>query len=133
VKRDHRFSGFVLLWKGCYISSAATFWRRRVLDAGDYLDDTYKVTMDFEYWVRLWRHSYQFSFIPETIASFTWHENNVSEVFFERRREERNKVQDLYAPRLLRTGRGHAHFAEPLVFLATQWHRVLLALRWIIN
>ena len=129
IKRDHAFSGFVLLWKGCYISSAATFWRRRVLDAGDYLDDSYKVTMDFEYWVRLWRHGCRFSFIPETIATFTWHENNVSESFADRRREERRKVQDLYAPRLLRTGRGHARLAGPLLFAATQWHRVLVVAR----
>ena len=93
VKRDHRFSGFVLLWCGCYISSAAAFWRRRVLDEGDYLDISYKVTMDFEYWVRLWRHGYQFAFLPETIASFTWHENNVSEFYAVRRREERSLVQ----------------------------------------
>ncbi|MBR4616665.1 MAG: glycosyltransferase, partial [Kiritimatiellae bacterium] len=126
VKRDHRFSGFVLLWCGCYISSAATFWRRRVLDDGDYLDASYKVCMDFEYWVRLWRHGYRFSFLPETLASFTWHENNVSEVFAARRREERNKVQALYAPRLFRTGSGRARFAGFFAFFAHQIRRMLV-------
>ncbi len=129
VKRDHRFSGFVLLWYGCYVSSAATFWRRRVLDAGDYLDASYKVTMDFEYWVRLWRHGYRFSFLPATLASFTWHDGNVSEVFAARRREERNKVQDLYAPRILRTGNGKARFAGILRILARQIHRSLVVER----
>ena len=129
VKRDHRFSGFVLLWYGCYISSAATFWRRRVLDAGDYLDASYKVCMDFEYWVRLWRHGYRFSFLPAPLASFTWHENNVSETFIDRRREERNKVQDLYAPRWLQTGLGHARCAGLIGFLGHQVHRVLVVFR----
>ena len=129
VKRDHRFSGFVLLWYGCYISSAATFWRRCVLDAGDYLDASYKVCMDFEYWVRLWRHGYRFSFLPATIASFTWHDGNVSEVFAARRREERNKVQDLYAPTILRTGNGNARFAGILRILARQIHRALVVER----
>jgi glycosyltransferase involved in cell wall biosynthesis len=129
VKHDHRFSGFVLLWYGCYISSAATFWRRCVLDAGDYLDVSYKVTMDFEYWVRLWRYGYRFSFLPATLASFTWHDGNVSEVFAARRREERNKVQDLYAPGRLRTGLGHARCAGFMGFLARQVHRVLVVFR----
>ena len=129
VKRDHRFSGFVLLWYGCYISSAATFWRRRVLDAGDYLDASYKVCMDYEYWVRLWRHGYRFSFLPSTLASFTWHDGNVSEVFAARRREERNKVQDIYAPNRLRTGMGHARCADFMGFLARQVHRVLVVFR----
>lgn len=129
VKRDHRFSGFVLLWYGCYISSAATFWRRSVLGAGDYLDASYKVTMDFEYWVRLWRRGYRFSFLPATLASFTWHDGNVSEVFAARRREERNKVQDLYAPTILRTGNGNARFAGILRILARQIHRALVVER----
>ena len=129
VKRDHRFSGFVLLWYGCYISSAATFWRRRVLDAGDYLDASYKVCMDFEYWVRLWRHGYRFSFLPATLASFTWHDGNVSEVLSSRRREERNKVQDLYAPRILHAGTGKARFAGSLRILARQIHRALVVER----
>lgn len=126
VKRDHRFSGFVLLWYGCYISSAATFWRRRILDAGNYLYASYKVCMDFEYWVRLWRQGYRFSFLPATIASFTWHKNNVSEVFAARRREERNKVQDLYALRLLRTGKGRARGAGLYGWGAHQLHRILV-------
>jgi len=129
VKRDHRFSGFVLLWYGCYISSAATFWRRRVLDAGNYLDASYKVCMDFEYWVRLWRHGYRFSFLPATLASFTWHDGNVSEVFAVRRREERNKVQDIYAPTILRTGKGKARFAGFLRIFARQFHRALVVER----
>ena len=129
VKRDHRFSSFVLLWNGCYISSAATFWRRRILDAGDYLDASYKVCMDFEYWVRLWRHGYRFSFLPAILASFTWHEGNVSEVFAARRREERNKVQDLYAPSRLHTGRGHAKLAGLVCFFARQIRRLLVIWR----
>ncbi len=129
VKRDHWFSGFVLLWYGCYISSAATFWRRRVLDADDYLDASNKVCMDFEYWVRLWRHGYRFSFLPATIASFTWHESNVSEVFATRRLEERQKVQDLYAPHKFRTGKGYARLAGLMGFLAHQVHRALVVFR----
>lgn len=129
VKRDHRFSGFVLLWCGCYISSAATFWRRRVLDAGDYLDASYKVCMDFEYWVRLWRHGFKFGFVPDTIASFTWHGSNVSEVFAARRAQERHKVQELYSPRLLRTGAGYARFAKSLGLVARQYHRILVLFR----
>ena len=49
IKRDHTFSKFVLLYHDCYIASCCSFWRRNILDAGHFLDDSYKVTMDYEY------------------------------------------------------------------------------------
>jgi glycosyltransferase involved in cell wall biosynthesis len=96
VKRDHRFDRNVLLYYGCYIQSCSTFWRRRILDEGHYLDDNYKVTMDFEYWVRLMRLGYAFKFIPEVIAAFMWHDANVSEVCIDQRKVERVQVQRKY-------------------------------------
>ena len=67
--------------------------------AGD-LDFTYKVTMDYEYWVRLAKLGCKFKFLPETIASFAWHENNISTVFNDKRIQELLKVKLLYGTRL---------------------------------
>lgn len=100
-KYQHRFSGFVLLYQGCYIPSAATFWTRKAFEKVGPLDIYYKVTMDFEYWVRFYKLGCKFGFMPKTLASFTWHETNVSEVFAERRYQERIRVQHLYAPKCL--------------------------------
>lgn len=96
IKRDHRFDPTILLYCGCYITSCCTFWRRRVLDAGHYLNESYRVTMDFEYFVRLMKLGYRFLFVPEVIAAFTWHNENVSEVLSGLRRQERLRVQQKY-------------------------------------
>ena len=100
VKKDHRYSFGVLLHYGCYIPSAATFWRRRAYEIAGDLDFTYKVTMDYEYWVRLAKLGCKFKFLPKTIASFAWHENNISTVFNDKRIQECHKVKMLYGVRL---------------------------------
>ncbi len=92
IKRDHPFSRFVLLHYGCYIASCCSFWRRRILDDWHYLDPSYKVVMDGEYWARLCRAGYRFRFLPATIAAFTWHDGNVSLEFDARRREEERGI-----------------------------------------
>lgn len=99
-KYQHKFSGLVLLYHGCYIPSAGTFWTRKAFEKVGPLDIHYKVTMDFEYWCRFYKLNCKFGFIPKTLASFAWHENNVSEVFAERRYQERIRVQHLYAPKI---------------------------------
>lgn len=77
VRYAHRFSKFVLYGCCCYIASCASFWRRRILDDGFYLDPSYKVIMDGEYYCRLSKAGYRFRFLPATIAAFTFHDLNV--------------------------------------------------------
>lgn len=100
VKKDHCFSHGVLLHYDCYIPSAATFWRRRAYEIAGDLDFTYKVTMDYEYWLRFSKLECRFKHLPKTIASFAWHENNISTVFNERRLKECLKVRLLYGVKL---------------------------------
>lgn len=128
-KRDHGFSGFVLLYYGCYMASAASFWRRRVLEDGVCLDPSFKVCMDFDYWVRIHKHGYRFGFLPKALSRFAWHDSNVSSVFTERRREERLKVQFAHAPRLFKSDAAQTRFIDAMAFLAHQWRRVLIVCR----
>ena len=88
VRYGHRFSKFVLYGCCCYIASCASFWRRRILDDGFYLDPSYKVIMDGEYYCRLAKAGYRYRFLPATIAAFTWHEANVSSVLADQRKAE---------------------------------------------
>ena len=129
VKKDHQYSFGVLLHYGCYIPSAATFWRRRAYEIAGDLDFTYKVTMDYEYWVRLAKLGCKFKFLPKTISSFAWHENNVSTIFNEKRLEECRKVKLLYGSRLP-LGNSFQEFyfkaANKYWFI---WRQVLKALR----
>jgi hypothetical protein len=71
--------------------------------------------MDFEYWCRFYKLGCKFGFIPKTLACFAWHENNVSEVFAERRYQERLRVQHLYAPKI--------PFGEKVWFLYVNVHK----------
>ena len=131
VKRDHPFSGFVLLWYGCYIASCCSFWRRRILDDGVFLDDTYKVVMDGEYWVRIMKLGYRFKFLPTTIAAFTWHDTNISTVYNDKRLEESTKIKMLYAPMVFSSSIARKYIRKAMRFTAIQWRRLLVVLRLI--
>lgn len=96
-KREYFYSQSMLIFYGCFIPSCSTFIRRRVLDDGIYLDPHFKVTMDFDWYVRIAKAGYRFAHLPSTLASFTWHDTNISSVFVERRLQERKMVQDRYS------------------------------------
>lgn len=92
-KKEFGFNRKMLLYYGCYIPSCATFIRRRVIESGYLLDESFRVCMDFEYYARLSTYGYNFAHIPMTLAKFTWHDTNISSVLVDRRREERHRVQ----------------------------------------
>lgn len=106
-KREYFFSESMLLYYGCYIPSCATFVRRKAIDDGIILRPEFKVTMDFDWYVHMVKAGYRFAHIPATLASFTWHDSNISSTFVERRLLERRLVQDHYSgvrgPRWLRS------------------------------
>lgn len=93
-KREYFFSQSMLIFYGCYIPSCSTFIRRRVLDDGIYLDPQFKVAMDFDWYVRIAKAGYRFAHLPSKLASFTWHDSNISSTFVEKRMQERHFVQD---------------------------------------
>ena len=107
IRRAHRFSKFVLYGCCCYIASCASFWRRRILDDGFYLDPSYKVIMDGEYYCRLAKAGYRFRFLPATIAAFTWHDSNVSSVLADRREVEWRQIRVQFPAREFAHERNH--------------------------
>ncbi|HUH95731.1 MAG TPA: glycosyltransferase family 2 protein [Anaerolineales bacterium] len=60
---------FPLLVMTNYISQPATFWRREVLNAAGYLDESLRYVMDYEYWMRLFLR-YRPLFVPSYLAVF---------------------------------------------------------------
>ena len=95
-KREFFYSRSMLVYYGCYIPSCATFIRRRVIDEGGLLNSEFKVAMDFDWYVRIAKAGYCFAYLPVTLASFIWHENNISLIYDERRKIELRLVQDKY-------------------------------------
>lgn len=92
-RRSMGFNKDMLLYYGCFISSAATFVRRKVIDEEQLLNNHYRVAMDYEWYVRLASLGYRFSHGVEALACFTWHETNISMMQRARSFEERLKIQ----------------------------------------
>ena len=95
TKKEIDFNKWILLYYGCYISTAATFFRRKIFDDGNFLDINYHYTMDFEFFVRLSTKGYKFKHINKTLAEFIWSENNKS-LDKKSRRKDRVAVQKKY-------------------------------------
>ncbi len=77
-KCEHKFDFLSLLFVGCYIQSTATFIKRDIIQAGHLLDVEYRAAMDYEYYVRLTLKGYKFIYLPEPLACFRWHGDNLS-------------------------------------------------------
>ncbi|MCZ2099642.1 MAG: hypothetical protein LC121_25940, partial [Anaerolineae bacterium] len=97
VAIDQRFPCEMLLYYGCFLPSCATFVKRGALEKAGLLDPEFKVTMDFEWYVRLARSGCVFAPLRQMLATFTWHDSNISATLVERRLFERRLVQDRYS------------------------------------
>jgi len=94
ARRESFFSFPMLIFYGCFIPSCSTFVRRRVLEAGIFLDPNYKIIMDTNWYARIHRAGFKFGHLPRVLANFTWHDTNISANFPERKRIERRIVAD---------------------------------------
>lgn len=107
-KKEFFFSQSMLIFYGCFMPSCSTFLRRRVLDQGFYLDPEFKVTMDFDWYVRIAKAGFRIKHLSKNLASFTWHDTNISSILSCRRKKERLLVQERYSgvkgPKILRLG-----------------------------
>ena len=92
-KKEYGFDKNMLIYYGCYIPSCATFVRRRVIDQGYMLDESFSVCMDFDWYVRIANAGFKFAHIPVKLAQFTWHDTNVSSRLKKKRIEEHCSVQ----------------------------------------
>src|SRR5690606_31005315 len=64
---------------GCYIGSTATFFRKStIIDAGHLLNTDFKYVMDGEYYARLGSLNKCFSYLPQVLADFRLHGENLS-------------------------------------------------------
>ena len=129
VKWDHWFSRFVLLCHDCHISSCCSFWRRNLLDEDGFLDPSFKVAMDYDYWCRLASRGRRFRFLPIVVGAFVWHDGNVSKTFADRGRREVVAVKRKYNAGFFRAMTKSGPGVAVLDFLAHQWRRFLVVLR----
>lgn len=92
-KYDTAIDEWDLLFVGCCIPSTSTFYRRGIIEAGHLLDVGYRNCMDWEYYLRLMRLGYRFTYIPEVIAHFRWYEESTTSKNWQRMLDEGLKCQ----------------------------------------
>jgi len=92
-KYDTTVDEWDFLFVGCCIPSTATFYHRRILDAGQLLDISYRNCMDWEYYLRLSRERCRFSYLPEALAGFRWHGESTTQKHWQRMIEEGLRCQ----------------------------------------
>jgi glycosyltransferase involved in cell wall biosynthesis len=92
----HKFDFRILLYYGCFVCTVSTFFRRKIFEQNELLDEDYRVDMDFEYFVRLAASGRTFKYIDRLLGAFRWLGTN-SCLQLEKRRKERNRVQETWS------------------------------------
>lgn len=99
IRREIEFSAFVLLYhRILYIPTTATFFRRRVFEEGNWLDETLQYAMDVEFFIRLSKRGYRFKHIPQLLADFRLQPDSKTCSYPDRQRMEHRQVVLAAAP-----------------------------------
>lgn len=139
VKREIEFSAFILLYhRVLYIPTTATFFRRRIFEENNWLEEELHYAMDLEFFIRLAARGYRFKHIPKIIADFRVHPKSKSCSVPDKHRLEHQQVVLAAAPilrrmkpmllrrpvlSLLRTIAGIERYSEKL-FKGYYWERI---------
>lgn len=103
IRREIEFSYFVLLYHRVpYIPSTATFFRRRVFEEENWLDERLHYAMDFEFFVRLAARGYRFLHVPAVLADFRFQRASKTCTVPHKQLEEIDCTMRLYSPVLRR-------------------------------
>lgn len=92
-KLDTSVDEWDFLFVGCCIPSTSTFYRKRIIDEGNLLDIEYRNCMDWEYYLRLIRQGFRFSYLPEALADFRWYEDSTTQKHWQRMIDEGLRCQ----------------------------------------
>ena len=118
-RRETFFSRAMLIYRGCYIPSCATFVRRRPGRPNSELDESFRVAMDWDWYLRLADEGRRFRVIDSPLAYFAWHDSNLSrdQKLQTVAATERRRLQERYAPKWLPPPfRGATFFVNGLVW-----------------
>jgi len=99
IRREIEFSYFVLLHHRVpYIASTAAFFRRRIFDDGNRLDEHLHYAMDYEFFVRLAARGYRFLHVPAILADFRFQPASKTVTAADRQAEEIDAIMHRYSP-----------------------------------
>ena len=99
IRREIEFNAFILLYhRILYIPTTATFFRRRIFQEGNWLDERLQYAMDFEFFIRLSERGYRFKHIPQLLADFRLQPNSKTCSVPDLQRAEQQQVVFAAAP-----------------------------------
>jgi glycosyltransferase involved in cell wall biosynthesis len=114
-RREYGFLLPVLIYYECNVPSCATFIRRRVLDSGLFLNPEFKVIMDGDWYARIAVSGFRIAHIAKSLACFTWHGDNITIRFPERKARERRLLMDRFS------GIGGPNWFRSAVYFVARW------------
>ncbi|HEY9768129.1 MAG TPA: glycosyltransferase family 2 protein [Coleofasciculaceae cyanobacterium] len=89
-RKELDFDFFILKYLHVlYIPSTSTFFKRRIFEEENFLDNSLKYSMDYEFFLRLARKKYRFVHIASYLADFRWHKENKSLIAYEEQNAEK--------------------------------------------
>jgi glycosyltransferase involved in cell wall biosynthesis len=99
IRREIAFSHFILLYhRVLYIPTTAMFFRRRIIDDGNLLDERFHYALDFDFLVRLAARGYRFLHIRELLADFRLHDSSKTCSTPEQQLCEHNRIMRHHSP-----------------------------------
>jgi glycosyltransferase involved in cell wall biosynthesis len=99
VRREIGFSRFILLYhRVLYIPTTSTFFRRRVFENGQFLDEHLHFALDAEFFIRLARNGFRFHHLREVLADFRLQPNSKTCKSAHLQLEEKRRVMEHYSP-----------------------------------
>jgi glycosyltransferase involved in cell wall biosynthesis len=103
IRREIEFSKFILLYhRVLYIPTTATFFRRRIFEHGNMLDESLHYALDFEFFVRLAVRGYRFRHLSAVLADFRFQPSSKTCITPHKQLEETTQIMLLYSPVLRR-------------------------------
>jgi glycosyltransferase involved in cell wall biosynthesis len=103
IRPEIEFNSFILRHhRVLYIATTATFFRRRIFDEGNWLDETLHYAMDLDFFVRLTEKGYRFKHIPASLADYRLQPNSKTCSAPNMQKEEHYQVITAATPRLER-------------------------------
>jgi glycosyltransferase involved in cell wall biosynthesis len=101
IRREIEFSAFTLLYhRVLYIPTTTTFFRRKIFEEGNWLDEKLQYAMDLEFFIRLSARGYRFRHIPELLAEFRIHPASKTCSAPDKQHQEHQQVVYAVAPLL---------------------------------
>jgi glycosyltransferase involved in cell wall biosynthesis len=108
IRPEIEFNSFILRHhRVLYIATTATFFRRRIFDEGNWLDETLHYAMDLDFFVRLAAKGYRFKHIPASLADYRLQPNSKTCSAPNMQKEEHYQVIAAAAPQLKRLRSKH--------------------------